>query len=84
MGVFPSNTPVVLNDRGDLTQIAPDILFGIGFLGDRFSEEVLIGVVYAFEQRTNARGPLKPYVLRETELWDVVGRHGESGHELEL
>ncbi|KAG0647866.1 amidase [Hyphodiscus hymeniophilus] len=75
LGVYPPGTPVV-NSRGSwgLVKAAPNIPFGIGFLGTRFSEAKLIGMAYAFEQRTQARLKAQPYLLPTTELVDVVGK----------
>jgi amidase len=72
MGKYPSNTTVVTSRRG-LVQVAPNIPFGISFAGKHFSEEMLIGVAYAFEQRTGVRGAVRPYVVPTVELGDVVG-----------
>ncbi|KAL4819523.1 amidase signature domain-containing protein [Aspergillus spinulosporus] len=51
---FPANTSVLYNGRGDLVDAAPGIPIGISFLGPRWSEESLIAMAYAFEQRTAA------------------------------
>ena len=72
MGAFPANTTVVPNSFGNLNAIAPNIPFGISFLGDHFSEEILIGLAYAFEQRTMVRNTITPYIEATTELVDVV------------
>lgn len=46
---------------------------GLSFMGEKWSEEKLIGYAYAFEQRTKVRekGP-KPYILPKTQLGDVI------------
>ncbi len=46
--------------------------FGIAFLGARFSDAKLIGMAYAFEQRTMVRDKVNPYLVPRTELSDVV------------
>lgn len=48
--------------------------FGISFLGPKFSEDKLIGMAYAYEQRTQVRSKALPYILPTTEVFDVVGR----------
>ncbi|KAF1953756.1 amidase signature enzyme [Byssothecium circinans] len=73
LGAFPGNQTVVKNPRGDLNATAPNIPFGISFSGARWSEETLVGLAYAFEQRSLVRGKVRPYVLPKTELVDVVG-----------
>jgi len=46
--------------------------FGISFLGARFTEEKLIGMAYAFEQKTHVRDRIQPYMAPNTELANVV------------
>ncbi|KAL9623047.1 MAG: hypothetical protein Q9160_002561 [Pyrenula sp. 1 TL-2023] len=72
LGAYPANTTTVRTSRG-LVSVAPNLPFGISFLGERFSEEVLVGLAYAFEQRTLVRGRVGPYLRPRTELGDVVG-----------
>lgn len=72
LGALPSNTTVRNNTRGNLVAQAPNIPFGISFAGALWSEESLIGFAYAYEQRTNVRQKVKPYILPTTELKDVV------------
>ncbi|KAL2127320.1 hypothetical protein VTI74DRAFT_10933 [Chaetomium olivicolor] len=82
MGSWPKGTPVVRDDGlGHMVEIAPGVPFGISFLGAKWSEEALIGMAYAFEQRTRAREKVRPYVWPRTELRDVVSarRAGEEG-----
>jgi amidase len=74
LGAYPANTTVVTNRRGNLNATAPNVPFGISFAGRKWSEELLVGVAYAFEQRTNVREKLKPYLVPGTELGDVVGK----------
>ncbi|RDW78834.1 putative amidase [Aspergillus mulundensis] len=70
---FPANASVEYNGRGDLVDAAPGIPLGISFLGPKWSEESLIAMAYAFEQRTAARGRLQRVVEPLVELEDVVG-----------
>lgn len=74
LGSFPTGTPIVKDQFGRMNQIAPNIPFGISFLGPRFSEELLIGLAYAFEQRTLVRNSIKPYIQPSFELKDLVKR----------
>ena len=48
--------------------------FGLSFIGRAFSEADLIGFAYAFEQRTQVRNKVQPYITANTELVNVVGR----------
>ena len=43
-------------------------------MGAKWSEEKLIGLAYAFEQRTKVREMITPYIQPKTELVDVVGK----------
>lgn len=72
LGSMPSGSPVIFNLRGNLIQRAPGLPFGISFLGDKWSEETLIGIAYAFEQQTLHRQKLQHYIEPNTELDDVV------------
>ncbi|KAL4991238.1 amidase signature domain-containing protein [Aspergillus falconensis] len=69
---FPAGTSVLYNDRGDLVDAAPGIPLGISFLGPKWSEETLIAIAYAFEQRTLARTALGHVVEPLTELQDIL------------
>ncbi len=79
LGFFPANTTVMTTNRG-LSAVGPNLPFGLSFLGEKFSEELLIGLGYAFEQKTMVREMVRPLVLPVTELDDVVGMGGRSGN----
>lgn len=68
LGFFPPNTTVEKNGFGDLNAVAPGIPFGISFLGPRFSEELLVGLAYAFEQRTMYRNLGKEVLIPSAEV----------------
>lgn len=72
MGWFPDDMPIVRNEFGNLVQLGPNVPFGISFLGESFTEEKLIGMAYAFEQRTMVRQKVHPYLKPKTEIRDVV------------
>ena len=76
LGAYPEGTNVTQNSRGDLNQTGPGIPFGLAFLAEKWSEEKLIGMAYAFEQRTNVRDKVRPLPenIPMTELADVVGK----------
>ncbi|KAH3160876.1 hypothetical protein KXV34_006466 [Aspergillus fumigatus] len=68
LGSFPAGTPIEYNKRGNLVEKAPGIPFGISFLGPKWSEESLIGMAYAFEQRTLVRKKLQRYIEPKSDL----------------
>ncbi len=70
LGFFPSDTVIAMNLKGTLVNVAPNVPFGIAFIGRRWSEETLISLAYAFEQRTMIRKKRKPYILPTFELDD--------------
>ncbi|GFG21019.1 putative amidase C869.01 [Aspergillus udagawae] len=72
LGSFPEGTPIEYNPRGNLVEKAPGIPFGISFLGPKWSEESLIGMAYAFEQRTLARKKLQRYIEPKSDLSSVL------------
>ena len=48
--------------------------FGLSFMGPKWSEELLIGFAYAYEQRTHTRSKVKPCIVPNIQLQDVVGK----------
>lgn len=70
LGYYPSHTPVTMNLKGTMVNVAPNVPFGIAFVGRRWSEETLISFAYAFEQRTMTRKKIRPYVRPTFELGD--------------
>ena len=71
LGFYPAETPIVMNAKGTMVAIAPGVPFGIAFLGRRWSEEVLVGLAYAFEQRIGARKARKPLISPSFRLEDL-------------
>jgi amidase len=41
-------------------------------LGAKFTDAKIIGLAYAFEQRTLIRNTVHPYIVPQTDLRDVV------------
>ncbi|KAF2786837.1 amidase [Melanomma pulvis-pyrius CBS 109.77] len=74
LGFYAADTTVVKNDRG-MPFVAPGIPFGISFMGARFSEAKLIGLAYAYEQRTRVRDRGKLIIEPTTELRDVLASY---------
>ena len=68
LGFFPPKTAIVMNLKGTMVSVGPNIPFGIAFIGRRWSEETLISLSYAFEQRTMIRKTMKPYITPTFEL----------------
>ncbi|KAL7932129.1 amidase signature domain-containing protein [Trichoderma chlorosporum] len=74
LGRSPDGSPIVPSVRGDLIASAPNGPLGIAFSGPAFSEEKLFAMAYDFEQRTNVRVTIKPFISPKTELAHVVRR----------
>ncbi|KAL1961824.1 hypothetical protein VTN77DRAFT_1036 [Rasamsonia byssochlamydoides] len=72
LGAYPNGTAVQRSPPWNLVEAAPGIPFGISFMGAKWSEESLIGMAYAFEQRTLVRDKLKRYIEPHTQLGDVI------------
>ncbi|KAM7218658.1 amidase [Rhypophila decipiens] len=68
LGAYPDDTPIQKDRRGDLVAKGPGVPFGISFLGRKFDEAKLIGLAYAFEQKTQVRGKVKPYLAPWTQV----------------
>ena len=74
LGAFPPDTEATqVLDNFDTVSPSPNYPFSIAFCGPRFSEELLIGMAYAFEQRTKVRQKIKPYLELSIELADAIG-----------
>ena len=67
------------NSRKTLVTLAPNMPFGLSFMGRKFSEQQLIQYAYAFEQATQVRqnGP-DPYISPNVELADVAVKSSPS------
>lgn len=76
MGAYPANSSFTLNSYGDLNATGPNLPIGLSFMAERFSEQKLIGLAYAFEQRTNIRQQVQPLPsnIPTTEIADVLGK----------
>lgn len=68
LGFYPAETALVKNPKGTTVSVAPNMPFGIAFIGRRWSEETLIALAYAFEQRTMTRQKMRPYISPTFEL----------------
>ncbi|CAK1367571.1 unnamed protein product [Cercospora beticola] len=72
MGYYPYDWNVTMNGFGNLVASGPNIPFGLSFMGDYWSEEQLISLAYAYEQRTLHRAQVKPFVQPNSEIVHVV------------
>ncbi|RYP38236.1 hypothetical protein DL768_010810 [Monosporascus sp. mg162] len=72
MGFYPEETEVVTNWRGLATR-GPNIPYGLSFMGGKFTEEKLIKVAYAYEQKTLVRNRVQPYIVPTIEIGDFAG-----------
>jgi amidase len=68
VGKQPDDTEVFSQPPYNLVLRGPNMPFGISFLGRQWSEETLIGLAYAFEQRTMIRKTVVPVIKPKTEL----------------
>ena len=68
LGYYPEGTLIGMNLPKTMINVAPGIPFGLAFIGRKWSEETLISLAYAFEQRTMARRLRKPLVRPTIEL----------------
>lgn len=73
MGATAPGTAPVKSELGDVMATGPNRPFGISFLGAKWSEAALLGMAYAYEQRTRVRQRVRPHVQPATGLEDVVG-----------
>ena len=83
LGFFPAETPLAWNPKGTAINVAPQIPFGLAFVGRRWSEETLIALAYAFEQRTMLRQKIPPYIAPTFELGDQASISSEAARKSE-
>ena len=74
LGFYPEDTPVGMNPPKTMINVAPGIPFGLAFIGRKWSEETLISLAYAFEQKTMVRKQRKPLIRPMTQLKDAASR----------
>lgn len=74
LGYYPAKTALSMNLKGTMVSVAPNIPFGIAFVGRRWSEETLISFAYALEQRTLIRKMMKPLIAPTFELGQLTAK----------
>lgn len=67
--------PIIPSDDGSIDS-APNKPYGISFIATSFQEEKLFRIAYAFEQLTQARKKVRPFVAPRTELADFLVHRG--------
>lgn len=72
LGAATDDAPVEKEKYFDIVEKGPGIPFGISFLGAEWSEEKLIGMAYALEQRTLVRKTLRRHIMPSIDLADVL------------
>ena len=78
LGFFPSDTPVFTNEIITSLNLpiplAPNLPFGISFIGTAFSESRLIELAYSYEQATLTYSKGKPFpsAIPKTQLSDII------------
>ncbi|KAL9013609.1 MAG: hypothetical protein Q9173_001704 [Seirophora scorigena] len=84
LGFYPAQTPLRMNQKKTMVSVAPNIPFGIAFVGRKWSEEKLISLAYAFEQRTMIRRQMRPYIRPTFELSDQLEPTEETPYKLKV
>ncbi|KAK7960668.1 hypothetical protein PG988_011882 [Apiospora saccharicola] len=82
MGGLGKDAQVVYSDDEDgalprLVVGAPGMPQGLSFVGEEWSEMELIGFAYAYEQVSQRRGTLRPWVKLGSDMGDRIGEFGE-------
>ncbi|KAJ6004740.1 hypothetical protein N7540_012539 [Penicillium herquei] len=68
LGFYPEDTEIKMCPRGDMIERGPNLRFGLGFIGEKFSEEKLIKYAYSFERHTQMRKKDRPILAPKTEI----------------
>ncbi|KAK4082339.1 uncharacterized protein Triagg1_2151 [Trichoderma aggressivum f. europaeum] len=67
MGHHSDTEPV--HEDGELVETGPGIPFGVTFMGAKWSEEILIGLAFGYEEKTEVRSrPVKRVVVPTAEI----------------
>lgn len=76
LGHYPQDAQPVPSSPAPIYSCAPNMPFGVAFIGTSYSEYKLIGLAYAFEQATKARLQTRAYPLAipVTQLKDVISQ----------
>ncbi|CEJ90623.1 hypothetical protein VHEMI06391 [[Torrubiella] hemipterigena] len=82
LGKAPAWTPTITNSLHTLNLTSPNQPIGLAFAGSHWSEESLISMAYAFEQRTLRRQQVTPYLAPTIEIKDVQRGAGDQINEL--
>ena len=62
LGAASADTAVTMEKLDNVVEMAPGIPFGISFLGPKWSEQTLIEIAYAFEQRHSIELSLERHI----------------------
>ncbi len=76
LGFYPENVTIALAGP-ETVYPAPGVPFGLSFLGTAFSEFELIGLAFAYEQKTKTRLARKAFAeaIPKTQLQDIISSH---------
>ncbi|KAI0826093.1 amidase signature enzyme [Irpex lacteus] len=76
LGFYPENVTIALAGP-ETVYPAPGVPFGLSFLGTAFSEFELIGLAFAYEQKTKTRLARKAFAeaIPKTQLQDIISFH---------
>jgi amidase len=86
MGALGKGTHTILNPQGTALLSAPGMPAGLTFTAEQWSEEKLIGMAYAYEQISQKRKTLDPWIKPHTDLHlpDMAGKGMEDWNQEEL
>ncbi|KAI0077607.1 amidase signature enzyme [Panus rudis PR-1116 ss-1] len=75
LSFYPNNVTIQLAGP-ETVYPAPGVPFGLSFLGTAFSEFELVGLAFAYEQKTKTRLARKAFeeAIPKTQLADIVGK----------
>ncbi|KAH7035771.1 amidase signature domain-containing protein [Microdochium trichocladiopsis] len=73
MGSLGADSQTEWDSTNTTIQSAPGIPLGLSFLGDRWSDVELVSYGYAYEQVSQKRSLLKPYLQPRSDLASVLG-----------
>ncbi|KAH8895980.1 amidase signature enzyme [Thozetella sp. PMI_491] len=72
MGALGPNASILWNLYGTAIATAPGLPLGLTFVGDQWTDHDLIGYAYAYEQVSQKRRTLTPYVKLDADLDSIL------------
>jgi len=72
MGMLGDDASTVWDKHGKVIEEAPGFPLGLSFVADQWTEHELIGYAYAYEQASQKRRKMQPYIKFDLDLDSII------------